>query len=407
MNMRITIGAALIIGAVCGALWWMSLHTERALEEAAAASCDARFEDGPEKIHCWYGIMEAALEKDGIKTAFGAFTAIYEKYRLFAQTGCHVHAHAIGDMAYYRLYASGGEDLTMIDFPQETTACGYGFFHGFLEHAVEDRPTIEYVTDTCKYLIGELSVSMGDIGNICYHGSGHGFTLARLREMSKSDWGNLDAFVREPLRKCDSLPGVTVRQREECREGVFNVAVVWMENKEYGFSYDYAKPFAPCQPYSGAWKQACVFEMAQKLDVVAKESITKLQLLIGSERDPELRKIAFKVAMTGAMQSMAGSDDHVAFGLECKALDEETVIACTQAIVAGLFEHGEPQREYEKAIEYCRQPFVVGTPAESTCWDAVSRRLSRFYDSEKRKEICALFPGLRNEACRAESLRPR
>ncbi|MBI4093702.1 hypothetical protein HY417_01955, partial [Candidatus Kaiserbacteria bacterium] len=253
-------------------------------------ACSA--EHSARAIDCWYGLINAALEHDGITGAMEVFSKIYEQQPLFASTGCHKHAHFVGDQVYYKLYR-GTNDIRAIDFPQSSTACGYGIFHGFMEHLIQDNPDIPFVTEICTYLKERYSTVMGDIGTICYHGSGHGLMLAEAERVPKSGWGLVSFFTSTPARTCEALPEASSREIEECREGVYNVLVDWMEQTQYGFAYDEKNPFRICETEPRAWHQACYYEMAQKLDRVSSRDPVLLATLVSRIQDPFLRDMSF------------------------------------------------------------------------------------------------------------------
>ena len=351
-------------------------------------ACGALPNGSPQLIDCVYNVIKSDLHANGLRSAYGVFAYAYENAPGFASSGCHRHAHWMGDTVYYAEYVAGSQDLSKIDFPPETEACGYGFFHGFLEHLVQDHPSVEFVTTTCSHLSDRLSKEMHDLPSICYHGSGHGLMLGRAVAIKKAQWGNDFAFTELPLKECDALPAATSRHKEECREGIFNVLVEWMETKQYGFHYDQSHPFGICQKYSPLWKRACYYEMAQRLDSISSHDPVKTLATLSEEKDVKLKEMAFQVGVTGMMQSLSGTDKHYEVLSRCELLDAHWFPLCIQSIVAGLFEHGEPLQEYVPALTLCADPRIAARGADRDCWRVVGKKLQRFYGQDKIDRVC-------------------
>jgi len=179
--------------------------------------CEESFTGNTQKIDCWLEIIKDEFHKEGIKSAFDVFTDIYRTYDVFANTGCHQHAHRVGDFSYYFDYLSH-RDISKMDFPQSTTSCGYGFFHGFLEHLIQDNPDPSFVIETCEYLTANLKERMPAIDYTCYHGSGHGFTLAQADYLTKSSQWTPALFTGEALDKCESMSdSISKRSLDDCQ----------------------------------------------------------------------------------------------------------------------------------------------------------------------------------------------
>lgn len=358
----------------------------------AAEACSTGHEKQDEQIQCWLDIMRAEMRDDGIGAAMKVFSYVYNTYPTFSATGCHVHAHRVGDMAYYEFYLAN-PDLDALEFPQETASCGYGFYHGFFEHLIQDNPDPSYITSTCTYFHERLGHMLGDMRQICYHGSGHGLMLARTEEVTNDDWGNAQAFATKPLEQCEKLSEATVREKEECREGIYNVLVDWMEGKEYGFVYNDIHPFAVCDELQNYdWKKACYYEMSQKLDRVSARDPVQLVKIIAPIQDPKLQRTALLVGIAGMMQSVANTNAYESFMRTCAQLGEKSRNDCAIGVISGLFEHGLPQEEYVNAIRACRLEEIGSSGMAASCWKEVSNKLIRFYTPQRVQEICPEFP---------------
>lgn len=368
----------------------VSMYTPKVLVEMHISSC-AQMQDNLQ-VECVFEMIEEYVRKGDMEGTMYVFSRAYERLYFFASTGCHRYAHRVGDVVYYEGYLVT-KDIAKMEFPQETTACGYGFFHGFLEHLVQDRPSPPFVTEVCEHLHERLGSTMGDVRLICYHGSGHGFTLAQAENVSRQEWGDMRRFVDAPIEQCESLERATESEVEECRQGVFNVIVDWMEQKQYGFAYNTERPFEPCDELPAGYIHACYYEMAQKLDSVSGRDPVLLAQIARTARTEELAHVAFGVGIAGVIQQTIANDQGYERTLDgCTALNDTFLQMCMESVVNGLFEHGSPQKEYEKALEFCAETRVKEHRAEATCYKAIANRLSRFYDEATMASICREFP---------------
>lgn len=357
-----------------------------------------KIEKAEEQTECIFRVLGRELRVEGVEAVFASFTHAYEMFPAFVSAGCHRQVHRLGDMVYYGLYV-GREDLEAIDFPEETTACGYGFYHGFMEHLIQDYPRPDFVTQTCEYLSKRLSGQMRDIQMTCYHGSGHGFTLAQSEKTPAHLWGDLRAFTDVPVRQCDALPKATASDIEQCKEGVFNVIVDWMAINQYGFKYDSKRPFTVCDSVALSSRKACYYEMAQKLDNASGRDPLRMEQIVNQISDTDLRLMAFQVGIAGLVQNIIvqhGEEDIIT---QCATLNESMRKACTQSVVHGLFEHGTPQEEYQRPLEMCALPSIQNTGDQSFCYATTAGYLKRFYTPERSLELCKKFPDDFREAC--------
>lgn len=386
----------LLIGAVLG-----PRIVEGISNRTAAEQCAQSYKGDNAEVDCWAQIALSYMRNGDILAAYRAFDYLYGAYPGFAAWGCHVNAHRLGDTAYYQFFVTRGLELDQMDFPQQTTSCGYGFYHGFLEHLIQDHPQADYVIKTCEYLRGRLQNDMRDIARVCYHASGHGFIQEVADTLKKSDWGNIAKMVSGPLSKCEALPNRTELEIEECREGVFNVLSNWMVEKDFGLTFDYEDPFRSCDALSARWQRACYTEFGQKLQPIVGDNILAAEKYAGSIRDMELRHITFGVVVAGMMQRLAPLDQYQTVFTDCTLVkDEDLFHFCLVSATNGMMEHGDPGNEYRKILPMCSLPELTARNGTATCLHTLARRLSRFYTPEKKIEICTLFPEAYKTSCK-------
>lgn len=403
MSRNSMLGIGILVIAGIGVLGWAYMQYPTWRMHARAAACASEFQTESERMGCWYRLIDTEVERAGISAATKTFAHLYDAYDEFAGSGCHKHAHKLGDTIYYNVYLNN-PDIDALEFPDDADACGYGAFHGFLEHLIQDNPDPAFVTDVCTRLNTRLKDKMGDIRAICYHGSGHGFMLARVEQVPESIWGDLAYFVKEPLAQCEQLTEAEPGEKEECRQGIFNVIINWAEGGEYGFEYDIDNPLRPCDSLPQAWRHACYYEYAQKLDGIARRDLEELWDVAQSIRDKEHAEMVFAVATAGLIQQTVVSHEYKEKLPQCFSLSEPALTGiCVTSLLWGLFEHGPPGHEYVEPIALCSDPSIIEHQFEQKCYEDIGKRLRRFYDAEYiEHSICPLFPKAYRAFCKAE-----
>lgn len=394
----IATGALLLVG---GALWSAvgAPLFERVQASMLLGTCE-QIGHSERQIDCIFNIIHENLREHGLESALGIFQDAYDSFYSFSSTGCHRHAHRVGDMVYYELYLQQ-DGFNSVFFPQTATACGYGLFHGFIEHLIQDNPSPAFVTETCNYLHDVYGDSMGAIRLTCYHGSGHGFMLHTAERIEREAWGDLSRFTSDSLEKCMQLSEATEYEQEECRQGVFNVIVDWMSDEEYGFSYDYENPFAVCDSLQEQYWHACYYEMAQKTDRVSGEDPRVLARIVEGAPNQELADTAFSVGIAGIVQQViADEGEYERILHDCSDLSDAQYRLCLQSVIHGLFEHGPPAQEYQEPLALCADNGFVGERDLSAfCYKNIAQRLTRFYEPAQRTSICREFPAEFQDAC--------
>lgn len=404
-------GAAIIVCAAVAALSaWFVLQPAYLAEGRARRDIEKckSIKSETEQVECAFSVLTPMLDSYGIESAMRVFKSAYETLPAFVDTGCHKHAHRMGDLTYYRLYPRVG-DIEALHFPQETTACGYGFFHGLLEHLLQDNPTPEFATHVCEYLSDTYKQDMGDIRITCYHGVGHGFMLGHSELVPKAQWGTIRAFVDVPFAQCEALPKADTAEQEQCMEGIFNLVADWRDFNQFGFvrPQDGTKLFSVCDELPKRMHNACYFEMAQKLDRFGRNDPAAIAEIVSFGRDAEFRSLAFSVGVGGVMQQVIGKGrEYESILADCTELEDPFAALCTKSVINGLFEHGEPQEEYKKPLEACAQDSVHSASLEGVCYRALSERLRRFYTQEKAENICSEFPRAYRDECRSLTRTP-
>jgi hypothetical protein len=353
--------------------------------EARVHQCDREYDNETAKIDCWYGVISDAFEEEGTREAFDLFEYVYASFNEFSNSGCHRHAHRVGDMAYYFDYVNH-RDLSLVEFPKNANSCGYGFYHGFFEHMVQDVPDPQFVTETCEYLADTIASTAPAISQTCYHGAGHGFVFARADVLTREHEWSPQAFVEEPLALCESLPKANEHEISKCQEGVFNVLVDWMADGEYGLSYDYEQPFLICEEQEEQRREACYYEMAQKMDRASGNDPLRIIDFALRPEDPKIQQMIMAVGVAGIVQHDP-TDDQSQLAMACNDIEHELLQeACFTGIIAGLVEHGV-SGDYTNAAVFCESELLTEDVREQ-CYRTLQNKLERFETEGDIQRMC-------------------
>lgn len=348
------------------------------------AECE-QYTESPRKLDCWYQVMRTVHNTEGTAAAFEVFNTLYEHKPMFVETGCHLHAHRIGDFSYFDSYLET-RDLEQMEFPAGSQVCGYGFYHGFFEHLIQDNPNTEYVKELCDRFDARLSSSMPAMRITCFHGSGHGFALAEIDEGDMGHWGDYEGIIKDPLLLCGELDA-RPNEQEECRQGVFTILVQWMETGEYGLSYDWEDPFWLCEKQSEINKKACYKEVGQKMDGVSNWNIDNALAVLADIPDQQYVGMLLHTMLASSLQRTITTDTQFDYMERCATVRSELQEDCVRGVVAGLMEHGMPGEEHMKAIEICSVDFLT-EEQRSICFNELENRLKKFHSNERIQNIC-------------------
>jgi len=298
---------------------------------------------------CWDEALSAALETKGVTGAFEVFSHLYKTDPDFVTSGCHTHAHRVGDM-FYEAYASKLKTLAGIDLPPETVSCGYGFFHGLFEHFFRKHPNIALVQTICDDLDRRYGETIPLIRINCFHGAGHGLIAD---PPDPALWENISEIIRQPLTLCEEISEFPWEQ-EACMDGVFNIVANWMAENKYTMSLNEKDPFWLCKTLLAPAKESCYYELIMVMtpyenrDLVA---ITNTYIVpIGEKHIEELVEFSLAAAF---MQRDVALPTHEHLLMSCRKIPVYLKKSCIEGIVNGFKAHGEPGKEKEQALAFC------------------------------------------------------
>ncbi|MCP6719992.1 MAG: cupredoxin domain-containing protein [Patescibacteria group bacterium] len=331
-----------------------------------------------EKEKCWDKVLGEALREKGVEGSLEAFRQLYTTQPNFAQSGCHWYAHRIGEEAYG--YYRGGEDL---DLPQEVSYCGYGFVHGFLEHGFREERNPTEAKRLCNYLDTQLSDILPRIRLNCFHAIGHGFIDD---PPNPRIWGNSQAIIGPALKICESVSDVPIEVKE-CFDGAYNTLVIFMQTNQYGLSFDKKDPLGFCHNEPDRYQLSCYYEFAQVLDSAGDRDLATIAKFVEGIPEDTLAGMIINTAAAGVVQGDITNDDFTNYILECRKTGERLRLQCIRGVVGGLLAHGEPGKEYIKALKLCDAGLLL-EDEHKACFHNTLNGIKTIYPREKVEQIC-------------------
>ena len=332
--------------------------------------------DGP----CFDDLMRDTVHTKGIDAAYKLFEETYAEGQL--PRACHWTAHRIGE-AGYDLYREGKDFSISV----ATTYCGYGFYHGFMERLLRDNPDPAYALSFCD----SVKAQLGEMGLWnCYHGIGHGYTEDPPDPSSEGDFQKM---ITPGIKMCEFLFGKDFGNLNLCLTGVFTVPVNFAADEKYGLRMDPKDPFAVCrtQPYT-YWK-ACYGEFAAKLDTVLNWDIHLLPAYVNKLPDEKLKRLVVWVVPSVMMAKDILADDHREYIDGCRESFTDLLRRiCWGGSILGFFQHGEPEKQYEKILNFCNSNAWKGEDERVFCWGEGLRQMRQNYSLDKVKGICPRVP---------------
>lgn len=352
-----------------------------------------------EEIDCMLSLLQDTYINDGVEESFNVFYYLFNNSKEFVDVGCHRNAHRIGDIAYYNDYLKH-KDITMMEFSEKSTACGYGFFHGFMEHLIQDNPDPVFVKKTCEYLISTLSGQMSGINLVCYHGAGHGFMLSQVDTMSKGTWGDAISYARPAMEKCEVVLPLETEEVSECRQGVFNVVLDWMESGNFGLVYEGKESFFICRELEMNQREDCYAELSQKMSTLSDFNLFRAVEIATAEAPYGGDKILMNHAAAGMTYS---TTTIINFMRDCLVIPDDLQRTCIRGVVGGLMEHGPATVQFPEAVALCSFDWF-DTESQQVCFERLFTKMVRFFPKEKQKSLCTTSGNMFKQQCLKEGL---
>lgn len=312
-----------------------------------------------EKSECVFLLIKRDMVEKGVPSALDMFTTASAMFPHTLDIDCHSGIHRVGDMAYYDLYLAD-PDISKFEFPEKSMICNRGFFHGIFEHMIQDRTDPTFISSTCNSFKSEDPLINAVVAT-CFHAAGHGLFRNQAESVPQKDWGNLRAFLDEPVAVCASLPDATDRDRHACTTGVESIFIQTSILNEYGFKDpNLRNALAVCDQMPSALHDSCY----------------------------EVRSL-----MVSQIH-----DDYLGILDDCIRAPRTLFNACIRGTIVGLFVNGVSEHSFSRTLEFCASPRVASKDGTSECYRRLGFQLQVEYRGDFRVD-CGRFPSNMREYC--------
>ncbi len=349
-----------------------------------------------ERQTCWYFEMKEIIETKGINAAFDHLAYLFTAEPTFAG-GCHDVTHLIGAAAYEE-FAKGKQ----LQFEGDTSYCGYGFYHGFIEAMLFSTEDYEKAQEFCESAGSWLqgTIESPNATYSCYHGMGH----AMFDIHDPSLWGEEERMIKPALKICEeTTEGLEEEKRKQCATGIFNALGIAYSNDQYDLTMNAEDPVWVCRIQAPLYQKPCFTEVAMAW--ISREfggldfDFEPAARFVNSINDP--------VGEPAAASSMASEYTRVhrsEFSAEkmaanCDLFEGPAKESCVVGVTLALMNWGLPGEEYKEVISFCESEFL-SPGEEEVCFGYFLPRLITLYPEEKSKEICAQVDEEHQHLCR-------
>jgi len=329
---------------------------------------------------CWQSKITTLMQKKGYVAAFDYLNTLHATNASF-RNSCHDTMHFVGAMAYQQFQSTH----TLIARP-ETTYCGYGFYHGFIEamQIASGPGNFDEVRTYCESVRG----AMGEAASgPCFHGLGH----ALFDSVSGTLWGDPKAMMADGLASCEkALANTTVDDRARCASGVYNSYANAATNQNYNLTRDIINPTQYCNTQRPEYRMECYAQIGisyiRYKRFNREQTITYLRSL---DTEASLRGF-FDYFADEAKRNINGFDVNL-FSKVCMAFTPTEQFACVRGVVEGLLEQSPSDSAYVVQFNFCS--VLPDSDLRKRCYSqAIETTLSSVRTSAPFRTACNALP---------------
>ena len=96
-------------------------------------------------------------------------------------------------------------------------------------------------------------------------------------------------------------------------------------------------------------------------------------------------------AVATVIAATLSKDDYTDYILTCASLKKRLRQSCIENVVYGILYHGEPGKEYHRALQLCKAGELQENE-EQICYEKVAFFVKKFYAQDVREAACEMFP---------------
>lgn len=341
-----------------------------------------------EQSACWHDALEETTKKNGLDIAYKVYEELYLTEPTFAQD-CHGFTHLIGEEAFKKYTQKE-------DFPVTSgvTYCSYGFFHGFIEAMMKKDKSLDNARKFCDYIEQRLKGQTWTTGS-CLHGIGHGVTEGS----DPRALGDEMAFIEPGLKLCEKI-GKTDFEIQLCATGVFNaLAIIYLDPK-YKLTLNRQNPYAFCDQFTKPYiKHACYDDFKTLPMVIENNNFAKAAYYPSKIPEDKYAADAMDNLSTYVIYFMPKEEDLIEAIHVCHNVERRLQVRCITGLGAGLMTAGIPDREYERALNFCRNSLLTEEERDACYGRVLDVSYSR-YPKQKFHEVCKTVESPYNKYCR-------
>ncbi|HET7098658.1 MAG TPA: hypothetical protein VFI61_00250 [Patescibacteria group bacterium] len=325
---------------------------------------------------CYVDLVMNVFKTDGLDRALDLVSNIYSQDPSFSST-CHDVGHLLGSETY-KLFKAGKP----FKVTPKIAFCSYGFYHGFME-SLASEGDVKKAQDFCKYIDAQISKETPDASLQCYHGIGHGWVNIHG---DKSLLGDDLGIVKKGLSLCEKVAG-TDSELSRCATGVFNGISIFYENGEYDLKIKKTDPMWLCKIMDKKFQDPCYISMNTVLYSITGKNLKLAARYIEEIKDNSIAQHAMINLALPFSLAEANNSDHIQSIATCRGLQTRLIIPCLQGFAFAFLEHGEPNKEYIKAIGFCKNNGLTNTETTG-CLSYIYSYLAQWYPNDKAVAIC-------------------
>lgn len=324
---------------------------------------------------CYKNLIMDTFNNEGLDKALAMVQTIYQGDPSFSST-CHDIGHLLG-IESYKLFRDG----TDFKITPDAAFCSYGFYHGFME-GLASEGDVKKARDFCEYVDAQISKETPDASLQCFHGIGHGWVnIHGERNLYGDDLG----IVKRGLNLCEKVSD-NDSELSRCATGVFNGVANFYVSGEYELKVKQNDPMWICKKIDAKFADPCYISMNTVLYTVSGQDLKVAAGYIATIKDDKIAEHAMINLSLPFSLSELNKPDHTEAINICRSLEGRLVIPCFQGFAFAFLEHGEPGREYERAINFCHGG--LNSDEEEGCLSYVYIYLPQWYSVDKAYGIC-------------------
>ncbi len=348
---------------------------------------DTCAQDG--SFNCWMKRIYLILAEQGVDAAYDEVAKLYATEPEFPGT-CHYIAHNIG-LASFQLYRN---DMKKLLSPQ-ATVCAAGFYHGFMEGYLGGSGSPKEAGVMCDAIGKKLGTMSPDARLQCYHGIGHGAIETAVSTLGTA---NIHEMLAQAVHMCEEASdGASERYR--CVSGAYNGIDNFFIGEQYGLSLQKSDVRELCRAQPDVYKEACYGELNAVAKDLAKDDMRKALAYILAIKDTAYiaRSVEYVAGIYGIQYAMNRS--LYEFAASCEAVDPVYRMDCYRGAIRGLYEHGVPNKEYERVYGFCDSGYF-STADREMCYREALGQLRAQYGTRLYTQACAAAPQDMQQYCK-------